>query len=498
MRRWLGSLLALMLALVLAGCGGGVGSGGTGIDPGSGGTGSPMSYTVGAVQGFGSIIVNGTRYETGDATFQIEDTSGLKLGMTVQVFGTVTEDAVQGTATLVVSAADLRGTVQSVDAGSSTFVVLGMRVAVDEATVFEGASSAAQLQPGDPLQIWGLPGTGGELRATRIEKLSAPAAPITSGAVEQLDTAVRTFRVGALVVDYTQAVVEGQLAPGLVVRVRGTGEPAAGVLRATSVEPWSALPEDEEVQVDLGGVVTEFAGLDSFKLAGTPVRAGLAQVSGGPASAVGNGVKLAATGHMVDGVLVASRLTIQHVPGTGGPVSFSVSGPVANYQSAASFTVQGQRIDASGPDVAFTGGTAPDLRNGRQVSVQGSQVVDGVLIAREVAFQAEPGAGDGGNPGNSPNPPPAPGPDPAPDPGPEPGPAPEPEPEPQALTLGGPVANYQSASSFQVRNQEVNAGGSGVVFNGGTAADLRNGRQVTVTGTLAGGVLVASEVTFAP
>lgn len=481
--------LAAVLAFLLAGCGGGIGSGGTGIDPGSGGTGSPMSYTVGAVQGFGSIIVNGTHYDTDNARFEIKDTDALKLGMTVQVFGQVNADASQGTATLVVSAADLRGVVESVDAGSSTFVVLGMRVSVDAATVLEGAREFAQLRVGDLLQVWGLPGAGGEMRATRVEKLAAPAAPITSGAVEQLDTAARTFRVGGLLVDYSAAVVEGTLSEGLVVRVRAAAQPLGGVLLASEIEPWTLPPADEAVQVDLSGVVSEFAGLDAFKLAGTPVRASLAQVTGGPASAIGNGVKLAATGNMVDGVLVASRITLQHLPGTGGPVSYSLSGPVAAYQSVASFTVQGQRVDASSPGVTFSGGTAADLRNGRQVSVQGSQVLDGVLIASQVVFAESTGSGNDG-PDNTPNP------DPNPNPNPNPNPGPEPVPEPQAMTLSGPVANYSSVSSFQVRNRRVDAGSA--VFNGGTAADLRNGLQVTVTGTWDGELLTASEVSFAP
>ena len=64
--------------------------------------------------------------------------------------------------------------------------------------------------------------------------------------------------------------------------------------------------------------------------------------------------------------------------------------------------------------------------------------------------------------------------------------------------MSGPVANFQSLASFQVRNQAVDASGPAVVFSGGTAADLVNGRQVAVTGTTSGGVLVAESVTIAP
>jgi hypothetical protein len=61
-------------------------------------------------------------------------------------------------------------------------------------------------------------------------------------------------------------------------------------------------------------------------------------------------------------------------------------GSVGNYTSAASFRVRGQSVDASAPGVVFMNGTQADLANGVDVTVLGSQVVNGVLIANQVSF----------------------------------------------------------------------------------------------------------------
>ena len=60
---------------------------------------------------------------------------------------------------------------------------------------------------------------------------------------------------------------------------------------------------------------------------------------------------------------------------------------MGNFSSPASFRVRGQPIDASGPGVVFVNGTAANLRSGVQVRVEGSRVVNGVLIATRVVFE---------------------------------------------------------------------------------------------------------------
>jgi hypothetical protein len=358
---------------------GGVGSGGTGVS-------TADASGVGAVDGAGSIIVNGLRYDTDAAVVNIEDTPALQLGMSAKVTGPVNADFTSGIARRVESAADVRGPLSSVDLAQGSFVVLGTTITTDDATVWGDSTGLAALVPGSTVQVWGLPGAPGVLRATRIEQ-RGPSTPILTGTVQNLDTSRRSFTIGGTGVDYAAAALDGNpLAEGTLVRVRASAV-LAGRLQATLVQSWYPVPRTGGTPVQIAGLVTDFAGLGSLRVLNVPVDASTAKITGGPASSVGNGVRVEVGGLMQNGVLQASQLKIRHVPGTGGPVSFTLIGTVGSFSSPASFRVRGQPIDASGPGVVFVNGTAANLRSGVKVRVEGSRVVNGVLIATRVVFE---------------------------------------------------------------------------------------------------------------
>jgi hypothetical protein len=362
---------------------GGVGSGGTGVS-------TADASGVGAVDGSGSIIVNGLRYNTDTAVLNVEDAPALQLGMSAKVTGPVNADFTSGIARRVDSAADLRGTPSSVDLAQGSFVILGTTVTTDEATVWADAAGLAAIPPGTTLQVWGLPGAPGILRATRIEQ-RGPSAAILTGTVQNLDPLRHTFTLGGFTVDYSAAVLSGSpdgsaLADGTLVRVRANTV-LPGRLPATLVQWWYPVPRANATPVQLAGLVTDYAGLGSLRVLGVPVNAASAQITGGLASAVGNGVKVQVGGVMSNGILQASKLRIRHVPGAGGPASFTLIGIVGNFASAASFQVKGQPVDASGPDVVFVNGTVANLGNGVNVNIEGSRVVNGVLVATRVSFE---------------------------------------------------------------------------------------------------------------
>lgn len=390
-------LLGTALTLALTSCGGGgegVGSGGTGLTAGgvgSGGTGISSGAGIGPVTGFGSIFVNGVHYDISNAAL-LEDAAHLQLGMTVRVEGTSSADFSTGTASSVVSSAELRGSISSINVGAGTFEVQGASVSIDPATVFDAATGLSALAAGDPVQVYGLLDAPGTLRATRIEKLGAAASPIVSGALTNLNPASNSFMLGTLTVNYAGAsfvggLATGQLADGLKVRVRSAANPVAGVLQATQVQRWQEVPQANGTPINLTGVISSYASLSSFRLLGTLTDAGAAQITGGRASAIGNGVKVEVSGFMNSGTLVVGKLKIKHIPGTGGPASFNLVGTVGAYASPASFKVQGQTVDASGAGVVFSGGSAASLANGANVTIVGSQVVNGVLLADTVTFK---------------------------------------------------------------------------------------------------------------
>ncbi|MEJ8859355.1 DUF5666 domain-containing protein [Variovorax robiniae] len=368
------------------GDGSGVGSGGTGVT-------SASAVGVGSVDGFGSVIVNGLRYDVEGAAISVEDAPGLEIGMTARVVGAVDAGFATGVAKEISSAAELRGPVTSVDESAGTLLVMGTTVSTDSSTVWAGSLTFPGMAAGTVLQVWGLPASPGVLRATRIAQVGEPAAPIVTGRVEQLDRAAQVFRLGGLQVDYRAAAVAmggnaATLANGAIVRVRASQAPVHGFLTASLVQSWYDHASPAGTTALLEGVIDDYAGPGAFRVLDTTVDASAAKITGGPGtSALGNGVKVIVGGTFdSSGRLVATTLKIRHVPGTGGPAAFMLIGTVANYDSPARFRVRGQPVDASGADVVFENGAAADLRNGVKVTVAGARVVEGVLIATQLRF----------------------------------------------------------------------------------------------------------------
>jgi hypothetical protein len=399
------ALIAAIPAAVasIAGCGGGggdvagIGSGGTGISGegvGSGGTGI-SSAAVGSISGFGSVIVNGVRFDTDSAVLNLKDSGSLKLGMTVQVRGVVNDALQEGVARTIFSAADARGRIEHVDKERGIVTVWSTPIATDSTTVYgNGLGSLTDLRMDDWIQIHGLLDSSGGIRATRIERLPGPAAAVISGVARQVDAATQSLTVGGLRVGFSAALLpliglsvdrlEGQL-----VRVRG--DDTSTSLWPASVEPWYPLEPANGEGVALEGLVTVFRSLGSMRVDGVPVDASGARVSG-RRSSIAVGARVEVAGAWRNGVLVASRLKVrkaapeQDVDDEDDDADYSARGNIGGFRSASEFRIDGQDVDAGGTGVVFVGGTAAALRNGRRVQVTGSRVVGDVLIAERVEF----------------------------------------------------------------------------------------------------------------
>ena len=393
----------------LAGCGGGgggdfasVGSGGTGITGGegvgSGGTGI-TSAAVGAITGFGSIIVNGVRYETDQAALTLSDSDTLKLGMTVRVRGVINPDLVSGVASTIESSVDARGPVAALDLANATLVLWYTKIHTDDSTVFAGGLMSLQdLRVGDPVQVWGLPDSGTGLRATRIERAAAGAPPIISGTAQAVDVSTSSVQVGGLRVAFTpDALASAGLTPaqleGRLVRVRGTE--ADATITQAAVEPWYPVTPADGERLSVEGLITRFTSLASLQVDGVPVDASAAKISGRQDS-IGQGARVQIEGAWRAGVLVASRLKLREPaqsgdssgPGSGGDQDddYSARGNIGAFRSASDFKIQGQDINAGGTGVVFVNGTSANLGNGRRVFVTGSRVVNDQLVAERVEF----------------------------------------------------------------------------------------------------------------
>ena len=149
LQRVVAGACAAATALLVA-CGGG------GADSGS--ASSPSVYQ-GTIGGFGSVILNGVRFDDSAARITVDDESvsvgSLKLGMRAEVTGTVSDDGSTGSAASCVVDTAVRGAVASIDASTSSFKIRDISVQTDDKTVFEGASNLAALKVGDWVEVHG-------------------------------------------------------------------------------------------------------------------------------------------------------------------------------------------------------------------------------------------------------------------------------------------------------------------------------------------------------
>ncbi|MCU7907100.1 MAG: hypothetical protein KZQ76_14915 [Candidatus Thiodiazotropha sp. (ex Epidulcina cf. delphinae)] len=160
--------MSVILTAVLGACGGGGGSS----------NGGGAVTTVGKIDGFGSVYVNGVKFDTGHAVYSVDDEVGqddssLALGMKVRVEGRINDDGKTGTADSIYYDDDLEGPIDSgsmvVGDGVTTFTILGMAVSADiSATVFDDGASYDGLAEGREIEVSGF-FDGTQIVASRIE-----------------------------------------------------------------------------------------------------------------------------------------------------------------------------------------------------------------------------------------------------------------------------------------------------------------------------------------
>jgi len=242
------SLGALTMG-VLTACGGaGGGGGGTDIaDGGIRGTGS----SVGPVSGFGSVFVNGVRFET-DGNVQSDDgismEDELNEGMILRIDGEWRDDG-QGTANLVEYDDTLRGVVESItpDAEAGEFVelvVLGQTVVVDKQAVVSGTTFTDLLGGngvGDSVRVSAWRQVDGSFRASYIGVISDTDSDVElEGAIDEGSVQPGRFTIGGVEVVYAnngvfgEGLDESDLVPGRFFEVEG--DYTSGTLQAVEIE----------------------------------------------------------------------------------------------------------------------------------------------------------------------------------------------------------------------------------------------------------------------
>ena len=241
-------------------------------------------FTVGSISGFGSVIVNGVRFDTQNATFLVDDQSAteevLEIGQIVLIIGSVDPDGTTGTADTVETDPTLRGIIDSIDLGASSLAMLGTTVMIDANTLFASdiePNGLSGLLPGERIEVFGFPNASGAVVATLIRNTDDTGTEIR-GVVAALDADNGRFQINDLTIDFSNAAIvddnnaaNGAIADGVLVEVEGT-DFDNGALVADRVEIPSAFSADDEgAEVELSGIVTRFASATDFDLGGVRI-----------------------------------------------------------------------------------------------------------------------------------------------------------------------------------------------------------------------------------
>jgi len=398
------ALSCVVSAAVLVACGGGGGGdSATQAPAATQPSASTASVVEGTITGFGSVIIDGQRFDDSLAKVlfannpdaQTAGTLGdLHTGM--RVHADVKDGALQN---LVVNFA-LVGTVGAVDTTAGTLNVFGQTIKTTTTgqlpTVFDGFSSLSQLAMGDLVKVSGTVASDGSITATRIERKLKDGSELLriSGPVQNLDTTAKTFTLvgnATVTVSYadakllpTGAVIEN----GKLVSVVSANAPAASggktVLSASVVEIKARkLPDSSDTTV--GGPINDFQSLASMRIGDVQVDASAATLKDGTVAAdVVNGAQAQAHGTVKDGVMKADSLRVFK---NDTALKAQLVGQITDYVSLANFTLRGTVVDASA--AKFTQGSAADLAAGAWVQVTGQLTSAGVK-ASEIAVQPPP------------------------------------------------------------------------------------------------------------
>lgn len=391
LHRNLGALRALALSLLLAACGGGVETGGTG---------ATGSYVEGTINGFGSVIVEGIRFD--DSAAGIEDSDGsrrnrgdLRLGMRVEVqasaIGTDADGSRSAVASRVRIATDLLGPVTFADAGANAIAVLGQAVRVTPATVLEGLPTGlGSLVLGDIVEVHGFLEPGlllDRFIATRIERrTAAPDLYRVRGQARDVDSAAGTLRMGGQLFDYASIGAPPGLANGRIVRMRVQTTQTGGRWPVLAIEVESRRLEDRE-EAEVEGVVTAFTSLSRFEVNGIAVDAGAASFPDGTVGlAVGALVKV--EGRAVGGVLIADEVELR-TDDDAFNEGIDLRDAIGSLDLVSqTFVVRGVTVFyGTTPAPTFENGTIADLGNGVRVRVRAVLSADRTRVeARRIEF----------------------------------------------------------------------------------------------------------------
>ena len=371
----------IITCLAIVSCSGG---GGGSSDGGGGGIGGTGVSARGSIDGFGSIFVNGIRYETTGANIFLDDNSAtedmLALGMVVNVEGTINSDGITGIAATVTYDDDVQGPVSGLslsnDGDQLTFSVFGITVIANRATTVFDDVTFATLANNDLVEVSGLVNSLGDLIASRIEKKEnfiADSSEIELKGIVSNASLTSFTLAGVYTVNIDGAtdlsdLPGGSVTNGLQVEVKGTLNSGGDTITATRIkdeDDFFGSANNNNIEVSLEGIIANFNSSADFEVAGIPVNASSALLI--PASLVlRNNLPIEVEGNIVNGVLIATEIEIEEG-------SIEISAPV-----------QSVNLSSNTITVIFAGAQTIDVQINNQTRLDDGTGIEEVLTLDEI------------------------------------------------------------------------------------------------------------------
>jgi hypothetical protein len=410
---------SLITALTIAACGGGGGASDTSITPTGGNSATADGVSLGAITGFGSIIVNGVRYDDSKSSVNDDDDEDnpgrsrddLRLGMVVTVTGS--SGTATGTATAINFGSELKGPVQTLSApvavsttssttpttpttaAVQTLTILGQLVEINSRTVFDNLTlpgGYADIRVGNVLEIHGLlNAAANKLIATRIHREDNANKFKLTGNISNANAVSKTFKIGSETIQY--AGIEAKrlratIVDGATVRVTLATTPVAtGTWNATRIVQNKRM-EGNFGRLEFEGVITAFTSTVAFSIGNLQVDASRAIFPRGSAG-LALGARVEVKGVMTNGVLVASTVKVEkneNSPSDDNEIELHGTLSGLNTTSK-TFTLRGLPVSYAG-NVVYKDGSASNLVDGAKVEVKAALSSTGTgLQALRIKFE---------------------------------------------------------------------------------------------------------------
>jgi len=326
-RNLLRFVTTFLVAIILLACSAGGGETGTGFND--------ESVSVGVITAFGSVYVNGVKYETNNSTDVTIDgesamESQLGVGMLVTVRGKVNTDGVTGAASNIIFEDDIEGLVFANNITTDhSLNVMGQTVITDIDTVFESQVVAItrleEIVENNIVEVSGFTSGDGTIFASRVEvkrQLYNAGEPIEIKGMAS-NVGGSEFNIGNLTIMYSDQTTlrdfsGKQFIDGMLVEVKSQQAlDAQGKLIASSIELKDDIKNfalaSQAKEIEFEGIVTQQELSGQFSLNGREITiTSSTEFKGGDIAAIKVGVKIKMEGVLgIDGNIVAKELKFE-------------------------------------------------------------------------------------------------------------------------------------------------------------------------------------------